>query len=217
MGSKYDYLVGVDEVGRGSLAGPVTVSAVAFRLGSMRGGNNFIKRPGDHKLKDSKKTTRTRREKWLENLRELAEKNKFKISTSFSKSEMIDRNGIIPAIRKALEQSLKKLKLDPKKTLVLLDGGLSAPKEFRHQKTIIKGDEKEPIIALASIAAKVERDRYMKKISKQYPIYGFENHKGYGTKSHCQILRQFGPSPEHRRSYIGKGENSWKMLKKLAK
>jgi ribonuclease HII len=83
-----------------------------------------------------------------------------------------------------------------------LDGGLYAPEEFYHQETLIKGDEREPVIALASIVAKVHRDRLMERMADQYPGYGFDMHKGYGTNEHYKALRKLGPSPLHRLSFI---------------
>ncbi|MFM2383472.1 MAG: ribonuclease ribonuclease [Candidatus Parcubacteria bacterium] len=85
---------------------------------------------------------------------------------------------------------------------ILLDGGLRAPSQYMFQKTIIKGDAKEPLIGLASILAKVHRDTYMKKISKKYPKYGFEIHKGYGTKYHRDTIKQIGASELHRKSFL---------------
>ena len=94
--------------------------------------------------------------------------------------------------------------MDPQTCLVLLDGGLKAPREFIYQKTIIKGDEKELSISLASIAAKVTRDAYMTKLAKKYPAYGFEIHKGYGTKKHREAIKKHGPSEVHRMSFLGR-------------
>ena len=92
--------------------------------------------------------------------------------------------------------------MKPKKCLVLLDGGLRAPKRFMYQKTIIRGDEKEYAIALASIMAKVTRDRKMVKLSKKYPLYGFNSHKGYGTKKHYEKIKKCGLCELHRRSFL---------------
>lgn len=92
----------------------------------------------------------------------------------------------------------------PTDTTVLLDGGLKAPDEYKDQKTIIKGDEKEVCIALASIIAKVIRDRYMVKIAQKYPKYGFEEHKGYGTKKHYEAIQKSGISPLHRLCFLQK-------------
>ena len=88
--------------------------------------------------------------------------------------------------------------------MVLLDGGLKAPEEYKHQETIIKGDEKIKCIALASIVAKVERDRYMERKDKYYPEYSFIDHKGYGTKDHYKMIKKYGISPLHRKSFLTK-------------
>ena len=96
---------------------------------------------------------------------------------------------------------LKKAKVGLK-TKIYLDGGLKAPKKYINQKTVIKGDEKIPIIAAASIVAKVTRDGKMRKFAEKYPKYGFEKHKGYGTKEHFSRIKKFGLSPEHRRSFL---------------
>ena len=96
------------------------------------------------------------------------------------------------------------LHVEPDMARVLLDGGLKAPVEFKNQKTIIKGDEREMVIALASICAKVLRDRKMNLLGKKHPKYGFEVHKGYGTKKHYQAIRKYGLLPVHRRSFLRK-------------
>ncbi len=123
-------------------------------------------------------------------------------------AKMIDRIGISNAIKKALNSSLYKLQpCLPAGRLfhshfIFLDGSLHAPKEFKNQKTIIKGDEKIPVISLASICAKVTRDKHMVKMSKKFPKYDFELHKGYGTRGHYQKIKMHGLSPVHRRSFL---------------
>jgi ribonuclease HII len=101
----------------------------------------------------------------------------------------------------AISQGLNKIKLDPNKCQVLLDGSLKAPKEFINQKTIIKGDEKEKIIAWASILAKVSRDSIMTKYHKKFPQYGFQIHKGYGTDKHRTAISKYGLSEIHRKTF----------------
>ena len=114
---------------------------------------------------------------------------------------VIDTKGLSFAIKKALSGCLQKVGVT-EKDKVLLDGGLKAPKEFTNQQTIIKGDEKHPIIAWASILAKVHRDNYMTKMSKKYPEYGFEKHMGYGTRLHRDAIQKHGLSSIHRKSFL---------------
>ncbi len=192
MKSKYRYIVGVDEVGRGPVAGPVTVGVVCvereFPAGFFRG------------IKDSKKLSAKKREEWVK--KALEKKIKY-VVTSVS-SDMIDKIGINPAISLAMEKSLQKIDADPKECLVLLDGGLRAPVQYLNQKTIIRGDEKESVIALASILAKVNRDKKMEKFARVYGGYGFERHKGYGTRAHMKKIRELGMCKIHRRSFLKK-------------
>ena len=120
---------------------------------------------------------------------------------SYESAKRIDQIGISQAIKNCLQSSLKKMKIKSEECLVLLDGGLKAPENYRNQKTIIKGDEKERAIAFASIAAKVSRDALMCRLAKKYSKYGFEIHKGYGTRKHCDAIRKYGLSREHRRCF----------------
>ena len=206
---RFQYLVGIDEVGRGPLAGPVAVGAVGIKLNSkheIRNSKQILNfKFKNFKLpkciKDSKKLSEKKREEWLGRIKELKAKGDLDYYVSFVSNKKIDDKGIAHCIRSAIKNSLKKLKADPLKTMILLDGGLKAPEEFVFQKTIIKGDEKEPIISLASIAAKVARDRKMVEYSKQFPQYGFDIHKGYGTASHCRKIRENGLSELHRKSF----------------
>ncbi|MCE9644301.1 ribonuclease HII [Candidatus Parcubacteria bacterium] len=189
---KHIFVVGIDEAGRGPLAGPVAVGACRIRRGEERRFAGF---------RDSKKLSEKNREAWLLRMREWKKEGVIDYAVCFASARVIDREGIVPAVRSALARALGKLVPDSGNTQVLLDGGLKAPSEFKNQKTIIKGDEKEPSIALASIAAKVSRDRLMKRLAKKYPKYAFEVHKGYGTLVHRTAIRAFGLSPEHRISF----------------
>ena len=114
---------------------------------------------------------------------------------------MIDEKGIVPAVRSALETCVRELLPDAREGKVFLDGSLAAPKEYE-QETIIGGDGIVPAIMLASVAAKVVRDRAMVKLAAIYPLYGFEKHKGYGTKAHYDAITSNGMCPEHRRSFL---------------
>lgn len=195
---KQKYIVGVDEVGRGSIAGPVAVGALVFY--TEKAERYF------YGIRDSKKLKPKEREEWYHKICKAREEGFLEFSVSFSAHSQIDKNGIMSAINQALERSLKKLFLEPKKVSVLLDGGLSAPAIYLHQKTIIKGDEKKRIIAAASIVAKVLRDKKMVQFSKAYPLYGFERHKGYGTELHLDAIRNHGISGIHRQSFLRKIE-----------
>ncbi|MGB8815744.1 MAG: ribonuclease HII [Minisyncoccia bacterium] len=190
------FVVGIDEVGRGPLAGPVTVCAFVMPIDF--NAKNF------GKIKDSKKLKFTEREENFCKLKELKKNKKVNYAVSFESSRTIDKIGIVPAIKKALEKTLEKLKLNPKNCQILLDGGLKAPDKYKNQKTIIKGDEKERVIAFASIVAKVSRDTLMCRLAKKYPNYCFEVHKGYGTKKHYEKIKKYGICKEHRKCFLKK-------------
>lgn len=185
-------VIGIDEVGRGPLAGPVAVCALC------------IKADFDDtvfgKLRDSKKLSPKKREQIFEQLKKMKEEGILDFSVCLSEAREIDEKGISFCIKKCLKNTLEKIKAEPKESRVLLDGGLFAPEQFE-QETIIKGDEKERVIALASIVAKVTRDRLMVELSPKYKEYGFEKHKGYGTKAHLDAIRKYGMCIEHRRTF----------------
>lgn len=191
-------IIGIDEVGRGPIAGPVAVCAYMakkqIKMPLQKNGEKL-------KLRDSKKLSRERREEWFAHMEEWKAEGVCDFHVCMVSAREIDKNGIAPAIRKAVAVCLEKINADPK-TLILLDGGLKAPAQFKSQETIIKGDESEPVISLASIAAKVTRDRYMFKQAKKYPKYGFENHVGYGTKEHYKAIKKHGLTPLHRKSFL---------------
>jgi len=193
------YIVGIDEVGRGPLAGPVTVGVVACEVGMYR--KLKLSRILPSVGKDSKKLKASEREKYVQVLKMLSQEEKIFYSIIHVSNTIIDTKGLSFAIRKAIQNGLEKLKIDPIQCGVFLDGGLKAPVEFTQQKTIIKGDEKEKIIAWASILAKVSRDSLMLKASKKFPEYGFEVHKGYGTVKHRMNIKSFGASSFHRQSF----------------
>jgi len=193
---KLEFIIGIDEVGRGPIAGPVAVGAFVFLKPEAR---KFFKG-----VRESKQLTEQKRKEWFERILLAQKFEHIDFAVSFQSEEVIDEKGISFAIKKCIEMSLKKLIIfiDLANTLILLDGGLKASPEYKNQKTIIKGDEKEMIIALASICAKVLRDRKMKILAKTYTGYGFELHKGYGTKKHYEAINKYGLCPIHRRSFI---------------
>jgi len=188
------HIIGIDEAGRGPIAGPVSVGAVVFLSSSISKVFTGVK--------DSKQLTFEERDSWFKKLKDQKRKGKLNYAVSFSSQKKIDEKGLTFAIKSALKRSIIRLKINPTKAIVLLDGGLKAPKEFIYQKTIIKGDEKIKEISLASIAAKVMRDRKMIAWSKEFPQYGFEIHKGYGTKLHRRKIKKHGASLLHRKSFL---------------
>ena len=193
------YVIGIDEAGRGPLAGPVSVGAACFCISDRRRFSVFSKG-----VKDSKKLNEKQREEWFTKMEKESSLGKLSFSVSFSSAEMIDTHGLSLAVRKALSETLVKLSRPSESTLILLDGALYAPKEYPFQKTIIHGDDIEPIISLASIAAKVLRDRKMRVLAKKYPEYGFEHHKGYGTKKHYEMVAKYGVLEGiHRKTFLG--------------
>jgi ribonuclease HII len=191
--TRFKFVVGVDEVGRGPLAGPVTVGVLVLPIRNIK---QFIS------VKDSKKLSSEKREEMYKRLLKLQKNEELSFAVVSSSNNVIDRRGISEALRIATEKALSKLKISPGDSQILLDGLLYAPQKFRNQKTIIKGDEKIPVIALASIVAKVTRDKYMIRLARKYPKYGFEIHKGYGTARHRAAIRKFGVTPIHRKSFL---------------
>ena len=188
------YKVGIDEVGRGPIAGPVAVGIFVYKEG-------FDENEWED-IRDSKKHTEIQRNKIYDYLVGKREQGVVDFKVAMTEPERIDSEGIIVAIQAALCLALKELGVHTKNAQLLLDGGLRAPKEFKHQETIIKGDAKERAISFASIVAKVERDALMKELGEKHPEYGFESHKGYGTKQHFEAIKKYGLLPIHRRSFI---------------
>lgn len=213
------WLIGVDEAGRGPLAGPVSVGVVLIPYDF-----NWDLIPG---VNDSKKLSAKKREVIFARTLELVKMEKLWYSVHMPSAKMIDTKGIAVVIRASLakglvdvmaeprrsvsaknEQGSALLKssrkgLEPGEVMVKLDGSLYAPAEFIHQETIIKGDAKERVIGLASIMAKVTRDRYMEKLAKKstFQAYDFARHKGYGTLAHRTAITANGLSTEHRVTY----------------
>lgn len=179
-------LSGVDEAGRGPLAGPVYAAAVILPRGCVIEG-----------LDDSKKLSESRREALFDVICAKA------VSFGIARAEVeeIEERNILKATFLAMNRALAQL--DPQPGLALIDGnrngGIALP-----SRCVIKGDASCADIAAASILAKVSRDRYMREMALRYPEYGFEQHKGYGTKLHYERLRQYGPSPIHRPSFLRK-------------
>ena len=187
-----EFILGVDEAGRGPLAGPVSVGVVAVPLGF----DVLREFPG---VKDSKQLSAQKRELIFSEVERRASKGDLQFVVRFSDHRYIDRFGITRAVQAAVWSGVQDLSAPPH-AVVLLDGLLRAPKEYE-QRTFIKGDDRVPVISLASILAKVTRDRTMEQFSLLYPEYGFEQHKGYGTLEHQRAIKRHGLSAIHRKTF----------------
>jgi ribonuclease HII len=189
------FVIGIDEAGRGPLAGPVAVGVVAVPIGF-----DWSLLPG---VGDSKRVTKKRRAIIAAAAAELKQQKQLMYAVTFSTAATIDAKGITFAISDGIARALREIKVDPTEATVRLDGSLRAPVEYRDQETIIQGDATVLEIGLASILAKEARDAYMRKLSvlPEYAVYDFAAHKGYGTALHRSIIKKIGPSPEHRLSF----------------
>ncbi|HVW71568.1 MAG TPA: ribonuclease HII [Candidatus Paceibacterota bacterium] len=188
------FVLGIDEAGRGPLAGPVAVGFVMVP----KGFDVAKEFPG---VDDSKKLSEGKREALFEMLTRRAERGDVQFCVRYGSHAMIDARGMTRVVRAAIGRGVRTLAPESAGVHIYLDGLLHAPVQYS-QETVIHGDALIPIISLASIAAKVSRDRLMHRYEKQFPGYGFAVHKGYGTKLHYQILEKYGPSEIHRRSYL---------------
>jgi ribonuclease HII len=177
-------IVGVDEAGRGSLAGPVAAAAVILSKDSAISD-----------LNDSKQLS----EKKRETLFEIIKKTALAYAVETINNEIIDKINILQATFLAMSHAVLKLKIKP--GLCLIDGTHKVHGLSFNQETIVSGDVKSACIAAASILAKVSRDKIMLEYAKQYPIYEFEKHKGYGTKNHIEALKKYGVCPIHRLTF----------------
>ena len=182
----FSLICGVDEAGRGPLAGPVCAAAVILP--------KHLQIPG---LTDSKKLTDKKRRE----LFPLIQQQALAWGIGFASEQEIDEINILQATFLAMRRAMEQLGTRPE--LALIDGNRAG--DFGLPvKTVVKGDSRSANIAAASVLAKVSRDDVMVELAKQYPEYGFDIHKGYGTKAHYAALREFGPCPIHRRSFLKK-------------
>ena len=182
--SKFKYEAGIDEAGRGSLAGPVTAAAVIL-------GKDLRNKD----LNDSKKLSPKKR---LE-LKKYIEKNALAYSVAFVNSSQIDKNNILNSTFKAMHMSLKGLDIEP--DFIIVDGNLFKQYKDLEYKCIIKGDQKYQNIAAASILAKTYRDEYMTNLHLKFPEYDWIRNKGYGTRYHLDMITKFGKTKYHRKSF----------------
>lgn len=182
--ARYSYICGIDEAGRGPLAGPVVAGAVIL--------------PKDCDIlyvNDSKQLSEKKREELYDIITEKA----VAYGVGIVSAQRIDEINILQATYEAMRSAISKLSVTPD---LLLDDAVTIPGVGIRQVPIIKGDAKSISIAAASILAKVTRDRMMKEYAALYPEYGFEGHKGYGCASHIEAIKRFGPSPIHRSTFI---------------
>lgn len=185
VNSGFSCICGVDEAGRGPLAGPVCAAAVILPEGAVIEG-----------LDDSKKLTEKKREKLYDIIKETA----VAYSVAYGTLEEIETVNILEATYLAMNRAIEGLNVKP--DFALIDGnrvprGIKIPCE-----TIVKGDSKSMSVAAASVLAKVTRDRLMLEYDKKYPEYNFKKHKGYGTKEHTELIKQYGPCEIHRLSFL---------------
>ena len=188
-------IAGIDEAGRGPLAGPVVVACVVMPRDSMIEGVN-----------DSKKVSEKKREKLYEEII----KEAIGYGVGIMSQEEIDRINILNATKEGLTNAIKELEKDLKQKnrefekpeIILVDALTKIDTDHIPYKSIIKGDAKSYSIAAASIIAKVTRDRIMRQWAEVYPMYGFEKHKGYGTAMHISAIKEYGLCPLHRRSFV---------------
>ncbi len=225
------FIIGIDEVGRGALAGPVTVAALVLpqnfhkiiRVNPLLKKEKFLPAGKQTRqfasiIRDSKKLTSRQREIWFSYIKKLS--LSYRIASVSPK--IIDKINVSQAANLAATRAIKKLienyksrrkvgtptkasGLKTKNCKIFLDGGLFLNSKFciLNSTTVVRGDEKIPAISLASIVAKVHRDKLMKRLHKKYPRYDFINNVGYGTKKHIKALRKFGHSPIHRKTFHG--------------
>ncbi|MFW5853162.1 MAG: ribonuclease HII [Patescibacteria group bacterium] len=186
----FSYYLGIDEVGRGPVAGPLTVAGVLMPITE----ENWPR-------KDSKKLTLKQRLSWYDFLLEKKNFNHWQMAEVSIKPIVIDKVGLSYALAVAVNRLIEKINFNKQNTLICLDAGLPLSTEFNCL-SFPQADEKMPAVALASVLAKVRRDKRMDYYHRLYSDYGFDRHKGYGTAYHFTKIKEFGLSPIHRRSFL---------------
>jgi ribonuclease HII len=194
-------VIGVDEAGRGALAGPVAVGAFSVEEGSLRMVIERL-RLNISELRDSKMLSPKKRDEIFGRLKDLRSIGLCDYRVVMVGNSVINDRGINAAVSIGIRRVLQKISPDKNTNTVLLDGLLKAPRRFKDQRTIIGGDTKEWSIALASVVVKVKRDAYMCRVALKYRGYGFEKHKGYGTREHFSVLKNTGLCDLHREGYL---------------
>ena len=194
------YVIGIDEAGRGALAGPVCVGAVLYPADfDWQEAFALVTKRGKPVLRDSKKLSAQQRDILYEYI---VAHGKLKHASALVEASIIDIIGIVNACHEAAAKAIEDIGISPSRVSVLLDAGLRVPSKWE-QESFVRGDENIPAIALASIIAKVTRDRHMEEISDSYRVYDFAQHKGYGTSQHLKAIRGHGISIIHRRTFLG--------------
>ena len=188
--SCYQYIAGLDEAGRGALAGPVAVGAVILPRGKARLARTLAG------VRDSKQMTPLERDSLAPRIKEVA----LTWSVAFASADEIDAQGIVPATRLAAMRALQGLSISPE--YLLTDFRLELPQVELSQTSLVKGDARCLSIAAASVLAKTARDNYMSQLDSEYPNYGLRKHKGYGTQAHRLAMKRWGYSSVHRKSFL---------------
>jgi ribonuclease HII len=197
------YIIGIDEVGRGPIAGPVVVCACARRVDT-----DMLHLYPKQMLKDSKKLSEKARMSIVAQIKPYIQSKQIVYGLGEVDAARMDTIGLTASIQEALTQALNTVHAlgVPKDTFIYLDGSLHADASHA-QETVIRGDASIQEISLASIIAKVHRDAYMQEMHTIYPVYGFDTHVGYGTKAHYEAIARHGLTPLHRKSFLRKHES----------
>jgi ribonuclease HII len=198
-----EYLIGIDEAGRGPLAGPVSIGVSFIPKVHQKEVFSLLKKAG---LNDSKQVKEKTRGELYRFLLQFKKESKINFAVTLVPADIISTEGIVFAINFGIKKGLQKILArhsreggNPGQIILELDGALRIPQNnWKEASIIIKGDTIKPSIMIASILAKVTRDRYMKKISVKHSLYNFEIHKGYGTKKHRELIKKHGLCEEHR-------------------
>jgi ribonuclease HII len=192
------YFVGIDEAGRGALAGPVSVGAVLFPEDfDWRDAFSLVTPRGEPRLRDSKQLSAQQRDILYAYI---TQHGRLKHAVALVDAWVIDEIGIVNAAHEAAAIAISELGIRSSRVSVLLDAGLKVPTRWS-QESFVRGDETIPAIAFASIIAKVTRDRYMEELAQSYEPYRFDQHKGYGTLEHRKAIRKEGLTIMHRTSF----------------
>ncbi len=193
-----EYLIGIDEAGRGALAGPVSVGAVLVPFDfDWKEVFSLITKKGEPKLRDSKQLSAQQREILYAYI---ADHGRLRHAAALVGADVIDAIGIVNATHEAAAIAITELKASAERARVLLDAGLKVPSQWQ-QESFIRGDETIPAISFASIVAKVTRDRFMEELDGPYSTYRFGEHKGYGTLAHRKLIAERGFSDIHRTTF----------------